>query len=80
MALCFIKRYFFLIKLFDLSKSMMVWNGQKFLLYFQTYGPIFDIISALFEQLFDIKSDKEAFELKHLLIFITFLFRNLFLK
>ena len=50
----------------------MEWSKEFFAGYFQTYGPIFDIISALFEQLFDIKSDKEAFELKHLLIFITF--------
>ena len=58
----------------------MEWSKEFFAGYFQMYGPIFHIISALFEQLFDIKSDKEAFELKHLLLFNFFYFGNLFFK
>ena len=50
----------------------MEWSKDFFAGNYQTYGPIFDLLSAVLEQSVGINSDKDAFELKHLLTFLFF--------
>tara|TARA_B100001057_G_scaffold492480_1_gene584962 strand:- start:4770 stop:6434 length:1665 start_codon:yes stop_codon:yes gene_type:complete len=83
--------YFWLYVLFkDISPSSnyliylknlldgMEWSNDFLAGYYQSYGPIFDTLAAILEQAFNIKSDKGAFEFKHLLTFITFFISGIY--
>ena len=48
----------------------MEWSKDFLAGYYQSYGPIFDIFSAIIEQATGNISDRESFELKHLLTFV----------
>ncbi len=63
-------------QLVDLKKSIeqMEWSEQFFRGQFNEYGPLFDLFSVGLEKIFGITSAKGAYELKHLLTFLTFLY------
>ena len=67
----------YLIYLKDLLDEME-WSKNFFDGYFHAYGPVFDTFSAVLEQLLGISSDKEVFEFKHLLTFLTFFLSGIY--
>jgi len=56
----------------------MEWSYDFFDGKFNEYGPIFDLLSVLFEYLFNITSAEQAYKLKHFLTFITFFTSGIF--
>ncbi len=56
----------------------MEWSNDFLSGYYQTYGPIFDTLAAILEQTINVKSDKEAFEFRHLFTFITFFISGIY--
>ena len=56
----------------------MEWSKDFLAGYYQSYGPIFDIFSAVIEQATGSISDKESFELKHLLTFLIFFISGIY--
>ena len=67
-------------QLVDLKKSIeqMEWSEQFFRGQFNEYGPLFDLFSVGLEKIFGITSAKGAYELKHLLTFLTFFISGIY--
>ena len=67
-------------QLVDLKKSIeqMEWSEQFFRGQFNEYGPLFDLFSVGLEKMFGITSAKGAYELKHLLTFLTFFISGIY--
>ena len=67
-------------QLVDLKNSIeqMEWSEQFFRGQFNEYGPLFDLFSVGLEKMFGITSAKGAYELKHLLTFLTFFISGIY--
>ena len=67
-------------QLVDLKNSIeqMEWSEQFFRGQFNEYGPLFDLFSVGLEKMFGITSTKGAYELKHLLTFLTFFISGIY--
>ncbi len=56
----------------------MEWSQDFLAGYYQAYGPFFDLLTAIIEQVIGIETSKEAFQLKHLLTFLTFFISGIY--
>ena len=57
----------------------MEWSQDFLAGYYQAYGPFFDLLTAIIEQVIGIETSKEAFQLKHFLTFLTFFISGIYL-